>query len=155
MFTLELIISTVAVAPLAVLALRWAIRRSEPEEIFELPEFAFVTYSGLQLEPEHRDCVWLPASFLRRLIADPEAHRIARFERDRVAEAAASIEEIGVQVPLIIVIDNDGVCLRDGHHRVVSGVREYYPVKLEHSERIRKHKLPISELIEVLWKMSL
>lgn len=126
-------------------------KRPRPEApVVTLPEFGFVSYTGLQLDPEHRDCVWLPASFMRALIADPTFNAIARLERDYVAEIAVDIELNGLQQPLIIVLDNESVCLRDGHHRVVAGVLDHYPVMLEYSERIRKHRVPMRNLVDVL-----
>lgn len=128
-------------------------RRRKPDLYRDLgpPAFGFVTGSGLDLEPEHPDCVWLPRSFLTSLIANPTFSSITRYERDTITDLADDIHENGIKEPLIIVIDGTGVCLRDGHHRVVTGAREHYPVALEHSERIRKHKVPLKELVDLLW----
>lgn len=148
MLFLLLPLPLILVAVILVARLR---RRRPVAAPIELPDFRFLTYSGLQLDPEHRDCVWLPASFLRGLIRGPEYNSIARLERDYVANIAADIESDGVQEPLIIVVDDKSVCLRDGHHRVVTEVLDYYPVVLERSDRIRKHKVPIGDLLDILW----
>lgn len=136
----------------------YRLRKRKPEPV-EHPSielnFGFVTYSGLDLEPDHSDCVWLPASFMRTLVPDPTFNKIARYEREYVADIAADIVEHGIQEPLLIAVDRDGVCLHDGHHRIVAGVTERFPVKLERSERIRKHKVPMNDLVEVLWKKCL
>lgn len=127
-------------------------KRAQPElPTPTLPEFGFVSYTGLQLDPEHRDCVWLPASFMRTLIADPTFNAMARLERDYIASIACDIAENGLQEPLIIVLDNESVCLRDGHHRVVAGVLDHYPVTLEYSENIRKHRVPMRNLVDLLF----
>lgn len=138
---------------LVVTALAWKLqsRVQSAQEPISRPEFGFLAVDGLDLFPEHGDCVWLPLSFLRRLVPETTRAQLIRYEHEHMAEISASLDEDGVILPLLIAYDNTGVCLHDGHHRVVLERLDYYPVKLERSEQIRKYMVPMDEFIELLW----
>lgn len=136
-----------------VTAIAWRLPEAPqlPSKPAQCPTFDFGAPGSLQLFPEHEDCVWLPVSFLRRLVPETTRAQLIRYEREYMAEIAESLDEDGVKLPLLIAYDATSVCLHDGHHRVVLERLDYYPVKLERSEQIRKFKVPLDEFIELLW----
>lgn len=97
----------------------------------------------------------VPLSLLMSLIDPADFGNIRRLESEKMNDLCADIESRGVQLPLLVALDEQGkMCLRDGHHRVVAaavlGIEEL-PVELEQSNRVKKFNIPQRVMIDWLW----
>ncbi len=84
-------------------------------------------------------------------LANPTRIRDISRDVDRLTWVRESMVDRGIDQPLILVVDHAGrVTLRDGHHRYLGAVALGWvslPARLEVSERIRSHGIPVHEVL--------
>lgn len=145
----------------------WALHRRNKLEPVNIPETLFSSeFPTACLErrdffaepweqhPRASGCVLLPSSLLIQMIDPAKVAAMWRTEAEKMEEIAASLESEGLREPLLIVMDEGRVALKDGHHRVAiadkSGGRSL-PVEIRRSPGLRKMNIPLADLVEVLW----
>jgi hypothetical protein len=98
--------------------------------------------------------VLLPVCLVKEWAAPSELRENLRRERDYLDLLKRDIKEQGITDPFIAVLDQMGrVTLMDGHHRlqVAEELGEtLVPIRFTPSERIRKHCVPIADILPMM-----
>lgn len=98
------------------------------------------------------DVILVPRELVERLVQPDRMREIADDVED-LEELAESIESVGLQNPLRLVVDQNGkICVRNGHHRIIVTRRwehfEWLPLRIERSDGIRVNRaVRVSDVI--------
>lgn len=100
-----------------------------------------------------RECGALPTAVVYALADRERLCHIEGHEEFLLEILGADILANGLQDPLEVTVDADGVRLRNGHHRVILATRygiEWMPVVFKTSPRIKRRKVAHVDVYQML-----